>query len=324
MLSAFGAALILGCGGASNEAASPTPRPNIQPEFGPIFQAGSPAWRSRAPLPTPRSEVASAVLEGKIYIAGGFVATGQSTSIVEMYDPAADVWSRKAGMPEARDHAMAVALDGRLYVFGGGLGSPVRTAFVYSPSSDSWARLPDMPYRRTSGGAGVIAGKVLLAGGVGESPSATMVYDPSANSWSSGPSLPAPREHLAVVSAAGGVFVIGGRWDGALKATNEVLDSLSGSFRQMAAMPTPRGGTSGGVARGRILVAGGEAFDPSRTFPQVEVFDPAGNTWSPAPDLPTPRHGLAVQGVGDTLYVIGGGPRAGLSVAPQNEALQVS
>jgi hypothetical protein len=39
------------------------------------------------------------------------------------------------------------------------------------------------------------------------------------------------------------------------------------------------------------------------------------------PDLPTPRHGLAVQGVGNVLYVIGGGPTAGLSVAPQNEAL---
>jgi hypothetical protein len=70
-------------------------------------------------------------------------------------------------------------------------------------------------------------------------------------------------------------------------------------------------------------VAGGEAFGPSRTFKEVEVYNPATDTWAKAPDLPTPRHGLSVQGVDGTLYVIGGGPTAGLSVAPQNEALRL-
>jgi hypothetical protein len=117
--------------------------------------------------------------------------------------------------------------------------------------------------------------------------------------------------------------VIGGRWEGDLKSTNEELSSLNGAWRKLPELPTARGGTAGGVAGGRIYVAGGEAFDPSRTFPQVESFDPAAGAWSREPDLPTPRHGLAVQGVGSALYVIGGGPTAGLSVSPQNEALQV-
>jgi hypothetical protein len=54
----------------------------------------------------------------------------------------------------------------------------------------------------------------------------------------------------------------------------------------------------------------------------VEVYDPAADRWTAAPNLPTPRHGLAVQGFGDTLYAIGGGPTAGLSVDPHNEALK--
>jgi hypothetical protein len=148
-----------------------------------------------------------------------------------------------------------------------------------------------------------------------------MVYDAAANEYSGGPLLPAPREHLAVTGSGGKVYVIGGRWNGPLKDTNEVLDSVSGRWRTLAPMPTPRGGTAGGVAGGRIIVAGGEAFDPTRTFPQVEAYDPASDSWTAAPNLPTPRHGLAVQGIGDTLFVIGGGPTAGLSVAAQNEAL---
>jgi hypothetical protein len=117
------------------------------------------------------------------------------------------------------------------------------------------------------------------------------------------------------------VYAIGGRWNDDLRSTAEVLDSPTGSWKRLADLPTARGGTAGGVAGGRVFVAGGEAFGPSRTFAQVEAYDPASDAWSAAPSLPTPRHGLAVQGLGDVLYVIGGGPEAGLSVSPRNEAL---
>jgi N-acetylneuraminic acid mutarotase len=137
---------------------------------------------------------------------------------------------------------------------------------------------------------------------------------------------PYPRrgKHLAVVTAADRVYVIGGRWNNELKSMNEVLDSAAGAWRRLADLPTARGGTAGGFANGRIFVAGGEAFGPERTFPQVESYDPERDSWSTGSPLPTPRHGLAVQGMGDTLYVIGGGPAAGLSVSPANEALSPS
>ncbi len=328
LLTSLPGSLVLACGGGSKN--DPRPVPNVQQEFRPTAAAGTPApgaltWSTRAPLPTPRSEVASAVLDGKIYVIAGFVASGQSSNVVEVYDPAANRWERKANLPEARDHAMAAALGGKVYVFGGGLGDATRTTFAYDPAADRWTRMQDMPFRRTAGGAAVVgADRMVVAGGTGDSPQVTMSYDPSRDGWGMGPGplLPAPREHLAVTAAEGKVYVIGGRWEGALKDTNLVADSIARQWRVLAPLPTARGGTAGGVVSGRIYVAGGEAFDPTRTFAQVEVYDPATNAWSEAPDLPTPRHGLAVQGVGDVLYVIGGGPTAGLSVAPQNEALQ--
>ncbi len=107
-----------------------------------------------------------------------------------------------------------------------------------------------------------------------------------------------------------------------MKSTNERLASITGSFIRRAPLPTARGGTAGGVVSDNIYVVGGEDFSPSRTFPEVEIYDPEGDSWSAAPDLPTPRHGLAVEGVRDSIYVIGGGPTAGLSVSPRNEALR--
>ena len=52
-------------------------------------------WSTGAPLPTPRSEIAGAALNGKIYIIGGFDETGQSTTTVEVYDPIADKWTKQ-------------------------------------------------------------------------------------------------------------------------------------------------------------------------------------------------------------------------------------
>src|SRR5919106_1065293 len=99
------------------------------------------SWQQRAPLPTPRSEVASAVLDGKIYIAGGFDGSGRSTAVLEAYDPAADRWEARAPMPAPRDHAMAAAHAGRLFVFGGGFGQATRETFAYDPSSNAWTSL---------------------------------------------------------------------------------------------------------------------------------------------------------------------------------------
>jgi hypothetical protein len=59
------------------------------------------------------------------------------------------------------------------------------------------------------------------------------------------------------------------------------------------------------------------------TYAEIEAFDPETNRWLTLPPLPTPRHGLGVVTVGDTLYVIGGGKRPRFSVSGSNEALEV-
>jgi N-acetylneuraminic acid mutarotase len=280
------------------------------------------AWSVAAGLPTPRSEVASAVLDGKIYIVAGFDARGNSTAVVEAYDPTSDTWERRSPIPGARDHAIAVAHEGRLYVFGGGAGQARRESYLYDHRTDSWAPLPLMPLSRTAGGAATLGGTIVIAGGVGEDPEASLTFDTATGRWERGPLLSEPREHLAVMGDGATVYVVGGRWQNELKATNEALSSLTAGWRTLPDLPTPRGGTSGAVLDGKVYVAGGEAFGPTRTFAEVEFFDPATGRWSRAPDLPTPRHGLAAQAAGGRLYVIGGGPTAGLSVSPQNEVFE--
>ena len=81
-------------------------------------------------------------------------------------------------------------------------------------------------------------------------------------------------------------------------------------------MPTARGGLASGALAGRIQVVGGEDLSPGgSTFSEHEVYDPASGSWQSASPLPTARHGLTAQGVGEKLYAIGGGPTPGLSVS---------
>src|SRR3972149_11339921 len=61
-------------------------------------QEASP-WSEGEPMPTCRSELAAAELDGWIYAAGG-LARGGALDAVERYDPAARRWERRAPLPE--------------------------------------------------------------------------------------------------------------------------------------------------------------------------------------------------------------------------------
>ena len=75
-----------------------------------------------------------------------------------------------------------------------------------------------------------------------------------------------------------------------------------------------------------LFVVGGEILDsPERlTNGEVEAYNAATNRWLIAPDLPTPRHGLAAVSYGGALYAIGGGPLAAFSGTDTVELFQIT
>jgi len=75
-------------------------------------------WTQKVDMPTARFGLTSNVVEGKIYVIGGYYA-GALSAIVEQYDPAKDTWTRKAGMPTARWALSTSAVNGKIYAIGG-------------------------------------------------------------------------------------------------------------------------------------------------------------------------------------------------------------
>lgn len=81
-------------------------------------------WTTVAPSPIARSETASATVDGKLYVFGGFVKSTvnpipRPISRSDVYNAANNTWTRIADLPNGLTHT-ATAVDGRnIYLAGG-------------------------------------------------------------------------------------------------------------------------------------------------------------------------------------------------------------
>jgi len=282
-------------------------------------------WESGPQLPVPRTEVAGAAVRGEIFIVGGYLASGQSSSRVDVYSPSTQRRRRGPDLPVSVNHAMAASYRGRLYVVGGysGAGQTLRSTYVLT--GNRWRRLAPLPAPRAAAGAAVTAGRLYVVGGVrrpGTLAQVAYALDLRRSRWTTLPG-PRPREHLAAAALGGKVYALAGRLRG-IDSNQAVVESLTPGSRTWAAVPPvpeARGGTGATAAGGRLISVGGEA--PAGTTDAVFAYEPAARRWQRLPDLPTARHGLAVVGIGSRVYVIAGGPRPGLFVSGANESLDV-
>ena len=103
-----------------------------------------------APLPTARYEAGMAVLDDKLYVAGGESEDdGTTSNLVERYDLATKSWEAVAPLAEARyDHAVAV-LDGKLYAVGGyNHNGALSSVERYDPAVGAWEAVAPMATAR--------------------------------------------------------------------------------------------------------------------------------------------------------------------------------
>ncbi len=292
-------------------------------------------WRTAAPAPTKRTEVAVAALNGKIYVAGGFEEPSFGnflnfaiTPSLQEYDPSTDRWTVRASMPVGLHHVGIGVSGDKLYIIGGyksaglTIWHPVATVYAYDPATDTWTERAPMPTPRGALSVTEHDGKLYAIGGYDrESNIAEVeVYDPSTNAWTKRSSLPTPRDHLATATLSGKIYAIGGRLNGSYGqnlSLIEVYDPNTDRWSRAADLPTARSGITATVIGGRIYVFGGEGKDG--TFSENEAYDPTHDSWDSMAPMPTARHGLGSAVLQGNIYVISGGPTPGGSFSDLNE-----
>jgi N-acetylneuraminic acid mutarotase len=280
-------------------------------------------WTTSAPYPLFVSEHGAAVLDNKIYVAGGFAGSGATftgtTSAFYVYDPATDRWSSLPPVPKKLQHFGMAALGGKIYVTGGYTDDDFdlnnKSAYAFDPragAGGSWSPIADLPAERAAHASVSVGGLLYIVGGVGSDAATIRAYNPATNAWDSGRApLPTPREHLTAAVVNDRIYVISGRWTAGNVGTVEEYDPVANHWTARASIPTPRSGITSGVIDGRIHVTAGEGQPSGETLASHEVYDPATNTWATLPAMPSGRHGLASGVVNDRWYVIGGGLQEG-------------
>lgn len=292
---------------------------------GGLASAAPPRWRSAAPVPIARTEVAAALFGKEIAVVGGFLANGGNSNRADAYSPARNRWRRLPSLPATVDHAMAAGRGSELYVIGGyGAGSVARSSF-HVLRRGRWVALPSMPAPRAAAGAAIARGKLYVVGGV-EAPGRlardAFAYDFEDRRWSviAGPR---PREHLGAAALGNVVYAVAGRTAGIDTNVDvvEAYDPRGNRWRAIPPVPDARGGTAAAAVAGRMLSVGGE--EPAGTIRTVFAYNPASRRWTRLPNLPRPRHGLGLVGYRGRAYALAGGPQPGLTVSSSNQVLRV-
>jgi N-acetylneuraminic acid mutarotase len=282
--------------------------------------AGAGEWQTLAPMPSARQELATAVLNGKIYVIAGFDSGGASTTTVEVYNPVTNSWASAQPIPIANNHNNAAVAAGKLYSFGG----VSNAAFVYEPALDAWSPVASMNFQHGGTAAvGVINDKIYVAGGNGGGMQQREleVYDPAANTWTNLAPMSVPRNHTGGGVINGKLYVVGGRDSATAPTALDVYDAQSNTWTSLAPMPTARSGIGVGVVNGELYVFGGEI--PS-LHPEVEVYNPVSNSWRRIADMPTPRHGIWASVIGNKIFLPAGGSQQGFGATNVNDVFIVS
>ena len=270
---------------------------NLSSEIRGGFNINSLSWRSMTSLPAASDSMASAVINGKLYVIGG------SHSLeTQEFNPVTNAWVRKADI--AGDWGVidgsATELNGKIYALGYNVGN----IKIYDPVADSWTLGATTLPRGQGVRLAAANGKIYAIDG-GRS-GINQEYNPATNTWTAKASMPTPRDYAAIATVNNKIYVIGGGGNGgaslkAIEVYDPINDTWTSAIEPPAGnWPASRGGAAC-VVSGRIYLLGGTS-DAKRVF----EYDPQTNSWQVMNPMQFPRSFAACGSINSKLYISGG------------------
>jgi len=307
-----------------------------------VYDPGANTWGHAPPPPgVGTGTVLVTGRDGRIYAVGGGLNNSKVSPLLA-YDVHTLTWTALAPDRVGRfQPAVSVGPDGRIYVIGG--DKTLAGVEAYDPRKNAWVSIPALPNPRTSLEAVTGPdGRIYALGGEGNCAAAPCheveAYDVRTDTWTAVAPMPHGRFTFSAVAGPDGrMYVLGGFTSPAqgpppsLPTSVDAYTVVPGdqplpppppgpiiATRVLAPMPTARYGLGAATSGGKIYAIGGQmnrrpkpgkAGPPPapRVLRKVEVYDPATNTWTAAPSLPSPRADMGVTtGPDGRIYVLGG------------------
>ena len=289
--------------------------------------------------------------DGRVLVLGGADQNGIVLASCELYDPVSNSFTPTGSMSTPRIlHGACLLADGRVMVAGGtstltpdvtaAISGTLQSAEIFNPSSGTWSNAPNIGGRRLAPALTLLnTGRVMVSGGVqvgflfgipisALSTTAVQLWNPANNTWSVGQNMAQGRaghQYNQVTLNDGRVLMSGGvnvpNLLGAATATPingaEAYNPTTNTW-QTVNMPTARALHSATLLTdGRVVACGGTqgSLTTPISIADVDVFNPASNTWSVAPALTGPRASHAANLLPDGTLILFGGQGAASSLA---------
>ena len=282
-------------------------------------------WRSLSSLndgmDAPRSEIHAAVMDEKVYVAGG-IGLFRVLDSCEVYDIPIQEWSGCPPLPRPLHHVAMAADETRIYASGGYVELPFEkdpdgALFALNPDSDEWEVLAKLPHPIGQHAMFYRDGSLYLIGGQKGSADLDSFwrFGLESNEWSQMPAMPTARHSHAIAIDSDRLFVTGGR--SAALGTEidkvEMFDFSTDVWAELPPIPTGRGGHGAAAVNNKLHIFGGESLAAGKVLSSHQILDLQSLNWSEGNALEEPRHGIAVaqkEGNSD-IHVIGGGSKPG-------------
>ena len=292
----------------------------------PVFasEAIADSWSTKTPMTQARTGLGVVAVDGKIYAIGGLADLNFKPGCIvgtnECYNPGTDTWVTLEPMPTPRVGFAIATCEGKIYCIGGSTfeqAPPFRSSGineVYDVATNSWSVKSSMPVEGATF-AGVVNDKFFVMADYD-----LFMYDPVADVWTQKTSMP-KKTSLSISSydlphsvsvAVDDKIIVTGYFPGIHnEPKTRIYDTKTDTWSEGRAPVKPAkfndnctGVTSGVYAPQSVYALSGTSGGVTERSNQV--YDPVGDIWTFAKDMPTYRNQFGVAVVDDILYVIGG------------------
>ena len=170
-------------------------------------------WTTPANMRTPRNRLAGAVVNDRVFVAGGLAADGDSALFEEFQlrvgiDAGPNQWSHRFPMP-APCHGLALAAVGETLVAVGGSGN-VQGTWLYDMVENRWREGAKPPGPVAFASAVGYGGSIYLLGNRTQGDIPLLRYDVKADEWEQVSDKSIATHRASAVELGGKLYVIGG------------------------------------------------------------------------------------------------------------------
>jgi N-acetylneuraminic acid mutarotase len=264
-------------------------------------------WQNLAPMPVAEGGAGSAVLNGKIYFAGGVRdMEAPAFDTVVVYDPENNSWSAKTSLQNALCFLTLDTVNGKLYKTGGAnswFGEIVNVVEEYDTEKDVWISKSEIPDKRYCHGSCTLGNKIYIFGGLHPDftawPLTNFVYDPATDQWSQIKNLISARVYPSCCVFDNKIYLFGGfSGSNLVEHRVDVYDPGSDTFTPVTTMPDSRTGQLAFEFDNKIYLIGDK--------PPIYTYDPINNNWQEMDSIPE-VHGMGMrEKIGNYIYMFGG------------------